>query len=1294
MAVQVNVFGQQVGAVDLLSPDERLKNILDRSRNGTLPLTAEQISNASRFGIEEGAPSYFDQTNTVSGGTANSPYVEFDRDSKSMATVRNKTNLEGRKQQQLKSYGAAEVRRPLLGQNEEFTPEVQAFIDEQTMRTGINPVDNLTQDQINAAKQTGLITVKGGITHLTADEKVGGRKNVLPPRRGDIARFFSPAFDPEEIVGQPDSNDPSLIPTGLGGVSQRGTTNRDVGGLGAWTQMSRRKVVEKVEWLRGVRKQVEDSFFQASIDPTTGQLTELGKMLEKEFGAGAATNPSIAGIMTAAYYSALNDSRFAKYSRDEMEQFERYRDENEGKNDPRLWESTPEGRSVQTPMLSVLTEAVGENLEKVGAFKFSSPQMKGFLGEATRKVFQNLGSEVSFVTDSTSYMGPDSGIKPLSTQIEGTYPIRGISFEKTSGKKHLGEIMGIINALNPGKRKNANYSAPAPIPLDQKDPQQAQGIGGISSVRNSMINILQNMPNKLDPYVTNLLANLIYEGPEWNHIVANVLKIKEDGVNILLQQSLDVKNNGGIFFNKIGQQRSGRHASQALAGMQNLNGQRIATIPPTPELIKLSNNINPKNYTNEEKIFVAGVMAQLGFNDWGDNLSGNDNLRYSSIERRWQQLLDPQHELRQFQEKMLKYEEALRTNKTVKAADFGIDWSDGSRFLTDKNSMQALWSINEFLKAKEKGSNEFLDPYVTGMDSNQNGLFGIGVLIGDIKSTRGGGARTETYNSPFFKNETGILEEDKTYMQTLGMARSIFLQEISENKDLSDFADLFFANGGADKGLDNLFKKEFAKKVVVGGQYGEMEKSSATSMRIGFLEWLERVDNPLSQEKIRDQIMADINKWAGVGGADVNYYAKRSTRQNMDEAKPVIYFKKNPNDGRITNKIAITGKAYEQMHHIAQVFNMAMHEASPSISVYTNKMKDIYTTMVELAGYSNDNDLNLINGVELTVLEPDVTDPTKPIYNKEGYANDWKPGAKINLLDSMVEEDWVSIPLEGWAANQAAGGFDEAQWQERKVWLRKGSHSYDRDLDKERQALDYTSPVRPQSAGLTRFPVASLHILDDLAMSITIHEMKRKYGDEFDWFNSIWDEGLTRKGMREKFADEYNKAWMAVLLKNNYFSNMSNAFKEALENMSPEYRQKIYQKQEVIDEYGKKKMVYVNPRSVETFEILQDQVDSLVNDAKSIQLGNNQRGNVDKIKRNYEKYGTANVNANTPKYEKQLKMVDGEMVAKRTREYNQRDPETKQFTKSLVKSIHPGLLEGASQKDRLEYIRLVRQGKL
>ena len=68
-----------------------------------------------------------------------------------------------------------------------------------------------------------------------------------------------------------------------------------------------------------------------------------------------------------------------------------------------------------------------------------------------------------------------------------------------------------------------------------------------------MINILQNMPNKLDPYVTNLLANLIYEGPEWNHIVANVLKIKEDGVNILLQQSLDVKNNGGIFFNKIGQ---------------------------------------------------------------------------------------------------------------------------------------------------------------------------------------------------------------------------------------------------------------------------------------------------------------------------------------------------------------------------------------------------------------------------------------------------------------------------------------------------------------------------------------------------------------------------------------------------------------------------------------------------------------------------------------------------------------------------------------------------------------------
>jgi len=1307
MAVQVNVFGQQLKAVDLLSPDERLKNILNASRNGSLPLTAEQITNESRWANEAGVPAYLDQTHTISGGSAVTPFLEFDKlanpDSSMRAEARNRASLSERQQQQWRSLQASRVRRPLLGQNEEFTPEVQMYIDEQ-IAMGNDPTANLTDEQLNAARQTGLITVKGGITHLTSDEKMGGRQGLLPPKHGDIARFFSPSYDAEEIVGQATNNDPSLIPTGVGGVSERASSNKGAMGLygqkvlGAWTQMERDKVVSKVNWLRGVREQVEDSIFTASIDNNTQTMSELGKILEAEFGAGAATNPSISGVMVAAYYAALNQSRFAKHSQDDEINHEKYREQNEGRNDPSLWESSPEGKSAQTPMLSVLTEAIGEQLENVGSFKFSNPQMKNLFGDVVRKLFANLGPSVSFLDERTKYMGPESGEKFINMAdlarkglVVGmdVFPVKGVSFEELNGKKHLGEIMGIVNILNPGMRKNPLYSAPAEIALDQKDPQQNPAIKGVSSVRNSAKNIQQGFVNKLDPYVTNLLANLVRENPQWNHIVHKVLKVQETGVNILLQQKQNIADNGGIFFNSITQQAGGRHATGSLAGMQNLNGQRIATIPATPTKHTLSKELNPKNYTDSEKLFVAAVMSQISYNEWGDNLSGNDNLRYSSIERRWQQLLDPKHPLRMFQEKMLKYEQALRTNKDIQAVDFGIEFTDGMKYLTDKNAMQGLWSMNEFLKAKEKGSTEFLDPYITGLDSNQNGLFGIGVQIGDMRSVRSGGGRTETFNSPFFKDETGILESDKTYMQTLGMARSVFLQRMQEDKDLSDFADLFFMNADADKGLSNLFQKEFAKKAVMGGQYGEQGRANAISMRTGFLEWLEGLDTaiaPATEQKNREKIMQSINEWAGVGGADLNYYLKKGTRENEDEPIPEIYYKVDKNNERKwrpTNKIRIQGEAYKQMHKIAEIFNFAMHETSPGIADYTAKMKDIYTVMVEMAAYSNDWNLDFMNGIELRIREPNVTDPNKPIYTKDGLANGWSEanGIRINLLDSMVEESFTAIPLEGWLANEAAGGFDEAQWQERKVWLRKPSRSYKQDVQQEMMALDSDSPVRPRSAGLTRFPVVSLHVLDDLAMSITMHELKRKYGNEFDWANSVWDEGLVRKTFRERFADEYNKAWMAVLLENNYFKNMADSFDTALLNMDPAHLAHIHEK----NSNGK----YVRPRAVDAYDILEDKIKELVHDAQSIQLGNHERGNVDKIMRYYMRYGTANMNPNTPKYEKQLKMVDGEMVAKRTHEYNQRD-EKSRFSKSIIDSAHPGSLIGASQKDRLAYIKSIR----
>ena len=317
----VNVFGKQLGATDLMSAADRLAALNNSIQNGmafTQPDALIDIQNQSRFGNEAGAPNYLDNSPTISGGSPNSPGVEFDIGSKSLATVRNRATIGEREKQQWASIQAASVRRKTLGQNDQFTPEVQEWRQSQIDLTGQDPIANLTDEQIDAAMQTGVVSVPGGIQHLTAEEQMSGKKAGLPVKRGNLAGFFSPDNDPQNIVGQAESSDPALIPVGVGGMTYRQSRNRGETVIGAWNQMDRDSVINQVEWLRAVRDQVESALYSASANKDTGEMSELGRIFEKEFGVGAATNPSVAGIATAAYYSALNESRYAKYSQDDI----------------------------------------------------------------------------------------------------------------------------------------------------------------------------------------------------------------------------------------------------------------------------------------------------------------------------------------------------------------------------------------------------------------------------------------------------------------------------------------------------------------------------------------------------------------------------------------------------------------------------------------------------------------------------------------------------------------------------------------------------------------------------------------------------------------------------------------------------------------------------------------------------------------------------------------------------------------------------------------------------------------
>jgi len=161
---------------------------------------------------------------------------------------------------------------------------------------------------------------------------------------------------------------------------------------------------------------------------------------------------------------------------------------------------------------------------------------------------------------------------------------------------------------------------------------------------------------------------------------------------------------------------------------------------------------------------------------------------------------------------------------------------------------------------------------------------------------------------------------------------------------------------------------------------------------------------------------------------------------------------------------------------------------------------------------------------------------------------------------------------------------------------------------------------------------------------------------------------------------------MAVLIENNYFKQMSDAFSTALKNIPQDHINEIYAR----DSQGN----YTNQRAIDTYEILKEKVDQLVHTANQILAGNHERGSVHQVRINRDKYALQNMASNTRDREGPLGWsATGNIIPKAVNEYQHHD-EKGHFVESAIKNLHPGMLPNASLEDRNDFLRqLARKNK-
>ena len=281
--------------------------------------------------------------------------------------------------------------------------------------------------------------------------------------------------------------------------------------------------------------------------------------------------------------------------------------------------------------------------------------------------------------------------------------------------------------------------------------------------------------------------------------------------------------------------------------------------------------------------------------------------------------------------------------------------------------------------------------------------------------------------------------------------------------------------------------------------------------------------------------MLDILMENGDRGARLADLQKLFPPLDKGMGSPILQVKLDREAGKIIfNKDT---EALSKLEKLAGMIVNGMNKADSRILEYSKIMGDIFDSYISLGLMFRDNGrLNDVIAPHMTVIEP--LDPNNI------YGGKWGKGVTVPMMGNVYPKENLKVMPTGGVNNMGI------PWEGLNVYSSAGSQEVDWASEAALREDPEAWEKGFRSFGYTRFPVVSIHVLDDLIISMAIVSMKKKFGDKMPPIQSVWDAGRMPVQMREEFAIQYNKAEMEVMKHNRFFDQISKGLQDSLQKIT------------------------------------------------------------------------------------------------------------------------------------------------
>jgi len=885
-------------------------------------------------------------------------------------------------------------------------------------------------------------------------------------------------------------------------------------------------------------------------------------------------NDSLYLQLLLAYYRAMEEASYADYSDDDKWRHEKLKSENGGFLTEELFRSKRFDRpNVWQPRKRILSEKIGDYIEEVTRAKFKNPTQKAIIGEGLLSLVQN--SDILGHLPNSKYVigeknlgfkanpSSESTIDPITgQQISKGYRFNNNQdtildnknnpiVEDVNGKVYIVEDIkmddrlrdflfaskGIRDLMQPNFRNNVRIT-PKPDSLKRELDSPFLGkTSGVSYVRTNAMNIQEEMPMMINPRNLNFVKNT-YVGPEegrldyaegadakkediglkWFNLFNEEFSFKPQHYHIILQQDAYIKENspdGKTWYPDIKRRSSGRSGHDTLL-MTDHKIMRGLTIPRdysyTMSLAPIDGKMN-----QEESDHMNAILMYLGFDGkipaaYQRQIKNilNHKKNNNGIMHPWIKLgmqLNHLADSNGLPEKSI-----IDGNGNIMPNELYIDPDTLKPLINDGtlgegvDSLFALMELSDYVAAKENEAiTQYQTKFIGTVDAAQSGPTIQSIQIGNIRGAISGGLgvlnwmhKDRLKKASDKKNNIdpeSRFDLPKLYATTAEKARGYLQGEINAGRDNDyiDFIKILFADAQNPNNFDKLWNKSsaFAKTGLVGASYGQGTDGSIMSIAAEITKHLE--------ESIPDaDFVRIVNNLRSKFGSDVSV---------------------NPN-----GRLVLQGKAWGHLNKIAETYVNSMNEAEPRLKDYSKYMRKAFKTYVKFAKLAQDNPdvMGPVSAPKMTYKEP------SGISMEAVWQKNWIDGMSTSMIENHIPSDWKTFDIMG-----------------SEILFQEGIPVP--NLDAESEALKFTNDVK--SAGISRFPVISIHGLDDLVQSITISEMNRLYPDDFKFFLSVWDAGRVPTNMLRNYSNIYNKVFEKVMKENDFFKQLTNGFREAINSI-------------------------------------------------------------------------------------------------------------------------------------------------